>query len=211
MQNVLANFLFQYKHCTLPSVGSIQIVTKAPTYIFGEQIMEGLQSSLHFSTNEKDGTKLLSFIAVQKNIDSDVAEELLNTFAKSIKNLPINQTFVWPNVGIFSKINNDDISFEAIPESAIFYPSVTAARVTHPNASHSMVVGETHTNTTDMALQLATKAAPNFFKVWLAAIVLFATAIAIIIFYLVSNKAFNHFGNATKFIPTTRTITYRSY
>ena len=211
MQNVLANFLFQYKHCTLPSVGSIQIVTKAPTYIFGEQIMEGLQSSLHFSTNEKDGTKLLSFIASQKNIDLEMAEELLNDFTNAIKNLQLHQTYKWDNVGIFSKIYDTELSFEAIPLSANFYPNVTAARVTHPNASHSMVVGETHTNTTDMALQLATKAAPNFFKVWLAAIVLFTTAIAILIFYLVSNKAFNHFGNATKIIPTTRTITYRSY
>ncbi|HNJ30135.1 MAG TPA: hypothetical protein PLQ40_14340, partial [Ferruginibacter sp.] len=73
--------------------------------------------------------------------------------------------------------------------------SVTAERVIHPNAEHSMLVGDRETTNTVMTEYLsAGEITPNRWWIW--AIILAAAALLALLFYSGSHAAF--FGNTVK-------------
>ena len=207
MQQLLAQYLYQYKYCSLPQVGTLQITATAPPLVYGEQALAGLQYMVEYSDVTKPTQSLISFIAIQKSIGEDAASQLLADYCATIKLIKHTETYMWQGIGTFSRGDSEQLIFTPTAFTIPYYPTVKASRVVHPNVSHSMVVGEKLTNSADMAQQLAKQTTDKSKQWWAAAALFFLLALALIIYYE-TTAAQAQFGNATKIIPTVRLSTY---
>lgn len=198
MQELLANYLFQYKQAVLPQIGTLHLRTESATSIFGEQKIAAPVSYIVLLDEMGDSVSFIEYIAANKHISIDEAAYQLNKFSEEITSLHTNNSFEIERLGKFSKDENEKIIFEGFKPPAYFLPSVHAERVIHPNESHTMLVGDTETSTAAMVDFYTEEAPVKKSKWWVWALVLFAVAIAGIAFYLNRDGSNPYFGNSNK-------------
>ncbi len=209
MQKLLADYLFQYKQCPLPDFGTLHIKNTAASSIFGERKISAPIPVIEFNDDVHSTEHVEAYIAVQKNITRDEAAHQLKKMVVDIQVLQLGQRLEIPNVGKFYKDENEKIGFIAVEAPAYFLPQVAAERVVHPNDSHSMLVGETETNTAAMAEYYAEEEPAMKSKWWIFAIASFAVAAAAVGFYASDKKADSFFGAANKIEVKSADATYR--
>ncbi len=209
MQKLLADYLFQYKQCALPQIGTLQIKNVPASSIFGERKISAPIPVIEFNEAVHSTELVEAFIALQKNITRDAAALQLKKISEDIQALPLGEQFEIPNAGKFYKDDNDKIGYIAVEAPAHFLPQVVAERVVHPNESHTMLVGETETNTAAMADFFAEEEPAMKSKWWIFAIVSFVTAAAAVGFYASSKKADSFFGSSSRIEVGVADSTYR--
>jgi hypothetical protein len=209
MQKLLADYLFQYKQCSLPQIGTLYIKNVAASSIFGERKISAPVPVIEFIEEVHTTEHVESFIALQKNITRDDAARQLRQMADEIQHLVLGQRFEIPNAGKFYKDENDTIGFIATEALAHFLPQVAAERVVHPNDSHTMLVGEKETSTAAMAEYYSEEEPAMKSKWWIFAIASLAVAAAVIGFYASSKSADSFFGAANKIEVGVADSTYR--
>jgi hypothetical protein len=209
MQKLLADYLFQYKQCALPEIGGLHIKNIPASSIFGERKISASIPVIEFNDEVHATEQVEAYIALQKNITRDEAAHQLKKMVEDIKALPLGQQFEIPNVGKFYKDENDKIGFIAEEVPAYFLPQVAAERVIHPNDSHTMIVGETETNTAAMAEYYAEEEPAIKSKWWIFAIISFVVSIATIGFYASNKNTNSFFGAANKVEVGVADSTYR--
>ncbi len=199
MQKLLANYLFQYKNCALPQIGTLHIVTESAVSVLGEQKIHAPANTISFSNNIADSEKLTEYIAINKNISFDEAAYQLKNISNEILNLKEGEEFLINGVGIFSKSQNDTLLFSGDKETEYFTPSVYAERVIHPNDSHAILVGDKETDRNSMTEFFTETVAVKNNKWWLWAAALFVLAVVVVFVYY-NNEAHNNlFGVAHKY------------
>jgi hypothetical protein len=209
MHQLLADYLFQCKQCAIPQIGTLHIKNLAASSIFGERKISAPIPVIEFSDDICNTDHFESFIALQKNITRDEAARQLKKIAEDIQSLTLGQRLDIPNAGKFYKDENDKIGFIAVEASTHFLPQVNAERVVHPNDSHTMLVGETETNTAAMAEYYSEEEPAMKSKWWIFAIVLFVISTAAIVFYLSNKNPDSFFGAANKIKVGVADSTYR--
>jgi hypothetical protein len=210
MQKLLADYLFQYKKCALPQIGTLQIKNIPASSIFGERKISAPIPVIEFKEEIHSTEEVEAYIATHKNITRDAAADLLKKMVEDIQALPLGQRLEIPNAGKFCKDENDKIGFIAEEAPAHFLPQVIAERVVHPNDSHTMLVGETETNTAAMAEYFSEEDEPVMkSKWWIFAIVSFAIATAAVGFYVSAKNAGSFFGASNKIEAVVADSTYR--
>ena len=209
MQKLLADYLFQYKQCSLPEIGTLYIKNTAAFSIFGERTISSPVPVIAFNDDVHGTENVETYIALQKNITRDDAAHQLKKIVDIIKTLPLGQHLEIPNAGKFYKDEYEKIGFIAVEASAHFLPQVAAERVVHPNDSHTMLVGETETSTAAMAEYFAEEEPAMKSKWWIFAIVSFAVAIAAVGFYASGKNADSFFGASNKIEVGVADSTYR--
>ncbi len=209
MQKLLADYLFQHKQCALPQIGTLYIKNVTASSIFGERKISAPIPVIELKEDINATEHVEAYISLQKSITRDEAARLLKEMVDNIQALPTGQYLEIPNAGKFYKDENDKISFIAQEVPPHFLPQVAAERVVHPNDSHTMLVGETETNTAAMAEYYSEEEPAMKSKWWVFAIVSFAVAAAAVGFYASSKSVDSFFGTANKIEATIADSTYR--
>ena len=209
MQQLLADYLFQNKQCALPIIGTLHIKNTSASSIFGERKISAPVPVIEFNDDIHSTAHVEAYIALQKNITREDATQQLKKFEQNIQALPLGQRIEIPNVGEFYKDENDIIGFTAALAPAYFLPQVAAERVVHPNDSHTMLVGETETNTAAMAEYFSEEEPIMKSKWWIFAIVSFVLAAAAVGFHASNKNANSFFGASNKIEANAADSTYR--
>ncbi len=209
MQKLLADYLFQHKQCSLPEIGTLYIRNTSASSIFGERKISAPIPVIEFDENVDSSENVEAYIALQKNITRGEAAHLLRKMAEDIQALQLGERLEIPNAGKFYKDENEKIGFIAEEAPTHFLPQVAAERVVHPNDSHTMLVGETETNTAAMAEYYAEEEPSMKSKWWIFAIISFALAAAAVGFYASNKNADSFFGASNKIEAAAADSTYR--
>jgi hypothetical protein len=209
MQQLLADYLFQNKQCALLQIGTLRIKNTAASSIFGERKISAASPVIEFNDEVHITEHVEAYIALHKNITRDDAAQQLKKMVEDIQALPLGQRLEIPSVGKFYKDENDKIGFIAVEAPAHFLPQVVAERVVHPNDSHTMLVGETETNTAAMAEYFSEEEPTMKSKWWIFAVASFTVAATAVGFYVNDKTADSFFGASNKIEVGVADSTYR--
>lgn len=196
MLNIIAAYLFQNKTCPLPGLGTLAITSHPATYDFVNKSFLPPAVQTVFNTTETDAAVLVDYIASKQNCTVIIAIEALGKFSNGLKQqLAANGKASIPFTGILNSTADGIITFEQLTLPAYLQPNIAAEKVAHPEAAHTMLVGDKETTTLQMA-EYYTEAAPakNYWWVW--ALVLFAVAMAAVVIYYYQTGLSSFFGNS---------------
>ena len=210
MQKLLANYLFQYKNCALPQIGTLHIKSEPATLEMGVQKIYAPINKIVFTNDITDSKNLTEYIAVDKNISFDEAAYQLNKISNEILNLKEGQEFLIANVGVFKKPQNDRLLFKEVIEEEFFTPSIYAERVIHPDDSHAILVGDKETDRNTMTEFFSETTTIKKNKWWLWAGVFFVLSIFIFFIYYNNENHNNLFGVAHKYQINEATKQYKN-
>ena len=199
MQQLIANYLFQYKNCPLPQIGTLHIQSASATSEIGTQKIIPPSHSISFSKDITDYTNLIEFIAANKNISANEAAYQLKNISEEIKNLKEGQEFAFAGVGVFLRSQNENLIFNQVQTDVSFAQPVYAERVIHPDDSHAILVGDKETDRNTMT-EFFTETEPvKKDKWWLWAAALFVISAILILCYLNNKNQNKSFGISHKY------------
>ena len=210
MQKLLANYLFQYKNCALPQIGTLHIKTESAALEMGVQKIHAPVNKIIFSNEITDSKNVTEYIAANKNISFDEAAYQLKNISNEILSLKEGQEFLLDNVGVFTKSQNDKLLFEEVKEIEIFTPSVYAERVIHPDDSHAILVGDKETDRNSMTEFFTDSLAVENDKWWIWAIVIFVASSVMLFIYLNDDNKNSSFGISHKYEISKPTNQYKN-
>ena len=182
MEKLLTAWLYDYKSCPLPSVGTLLLQPGFAKNLPGENSMTAPVPFIELSEKESSTYALLDFIAAQKRIPQPEAESLLQHFCDSLQQLKVNQELPFSAAGSFYMDEHCSLHFKSAQLPVAYFPEVAAERVIHPDASHNMLVGDNHTNTTAMTEFLQEETVVKS-KWWMPAIILGLLGATVMLFY----------------------------
>lgn len=196
MQQIIAAYLFQHKTCPLPGLGTLCIQSSnAQSDFLNKNILAPVPAIL-FNSKETEADDLIDHIAAATNSTVYQAIENLGQFANQLKStINSGKTVLLNGVGSFTNGNDGKIIFESIALPAAFLPPVHAERVIHPQAEHSILVGDKETTNTVMTEYFSEEPAPKN-RWWIWAIIIGIIAIAVLAMYLTGNNILSRFGSA---------------
>ncbi len=209
MQKLLANYLFQYKNCALPQVGTLYIKNEPAVSVLGVQKIHAPVSVISFTSDITDSKNLTEYIAVNKTISFDEAEYQLKNISNEILNLKQAEEFLIDRVGFFSKSQNDKLLFKENIKPEIFAVPVYAERVIHPDDSHAILVGDKETDRNSMTEFFTDTVPAKKNNWWLWAAVIFVLSVVLILIYLNIENHNSYFGISHKYELNEATNQYK--
>ncbi len=209
MEKLLATYLYEYKHCPLPGIGSLVLQPGQAKLLPGEKRMLAPTAFIEFSEEEIPADTLLTFIATEENIRMSDAEIRLENFCNRIKNMQANEEHPLASAGSFYKDSNEILHFKTIPLPSAYFPDVVAERVIHPDVSHNILVGDTETNSAAMAEYLNPVETKKRSRWWIAAVSLALIGMIALAIYFTHHKHGGLFGNIKPVEATQSPKTYQ--
>ena len=209
MQKLIADYLFKYKKCALPQIGTLKIKKTPAESVLGEQKITAPASTIYFTDEITDSRNLTEFVAANKNVSVDEAAYQLKNICNEISSLSDNDKFLLLGVGEFYKAGNGKINFHALNLPAYFSQPVYAERVIHPDDSHAILVGDTQTDRNTMTEYYTEDEHIKKSKWWVWAAVLFAIALVLIVVYANDKNGNSFFGIQHKYDVAPATTTYK--
>ena len=186
MKQLLQEYLVEHKTLPLPGIGVLQAQPQPALYDVADRSFQPPHVHVDF-TPFLEGESLpfqhlVGFIAVKQNISEEDAFELLQHYASdAFKQLEAKSQLSWEPVGIFEKIGESNISFQASDMITGFTP-IVSDRVIREGASHDMMVGDTATTNIEMEALLAEKEEATD-RWWLLPLLIALGAIALIVWH----------------------------
>ncbi len=208
MQNLITNYFFENDNCPIPGIGMLSLKTTQANFNFGDKEMEAPKPYVSFEVGELDAKHFVNYIAQKNNVSTTFATEKLNDFSNTVLNLPVGKFATIDYVGKFSKDADGKVLFEQVDYPEPFLPTVKAEKIIHKNEAHSMVVGDTQTNTVAMSDYFESNPKSNTKKWWIAAIVLTALALSILSAYFFGGFEKGIFNNVNSSNATSADSTY---
>jgi hypothetical protein len=208
MEKLLSSYLYEYKKCPLPSVGTLLLKPGHAQLLAGDKRILAPVPFIELSQQENSALSLIDFIAHQKKISPAEATEQLQQFTNSLLQLQANQELVLSTAGHFYMDENSQLHFKSVELPSFLFPEVTAERVIHPDVSHELLVGDTQTNSVAMTELL--KEEPIRHSRWWIAAILLASLATILLFVYYSHHSFGNVGNAMQVQPKQESKTYNT-
>jgi CCDC81-like prokaryotic HU domain 2 len=200
VQKQIASYLFQYKTCPLPGLGTLSVVNSAAESDFTNKTFSAPRSIVHFEQSETDPDGLLNYLSVKTGADKYEATEALSHFCDNLKQQMTDQTDVQlDNIGSFFVDDSGTINFKQEELPAALMQPVFAERVIHPDAEHQILVGDKETTNTVMTEFLAPKSETKD-RWWIWAIVLGALGLLTLLIYFTELNGTAPFGNVIKIL-----------
>ena len=206
MEKLLTAYLYEYKNCPLPSVGSLVLQPGHAKYLPGENKILAPVPFIELSDTENSSDSLLQFLAYKKNISIPEANLKLHSFCSQLKELKANEEFPFSSAGSFFMDENEQLQFKSLALSPSFFPETKAERVIHPDVAHQILVGDKETNSTAMTELLNDDSVAKS-RWWIAAVIMAVLGLVTIFVYYSQNAA-GDTGNAMPVEPTTAPKTY---
>jgi hypothetical protein len=190
METILQHFLVRHRFCPLPGIGQLIIQQQPAVLHFTENKLAAPTDSILLKSEINNQPLLMDWIQTEMGVTGDVVHQLLNDFTQSILNLTEEQTRTFGVLGSFLKDAGGRIQFvqATLPEG--FAPNVTLKRVIHPNAIHSVRVGDKESTNTEMTEMLNETVETKKSKWWMAAA--FFALLSIVGFVLYLNQEGSH-------------------
>ncbi len=208
MEDLISNYLFQYKKCPLPSVGSLQVIDGNVASLQGQNKMLSPVPVILFDYFETPAEGFIRFIADQKHISFDEASDRLSHYCNGLTGMHPLSEVILPSTGKFYLNADGKLVFkqDELPEA--FLPAITTERVIHPHVVHTMMVGDKETTSTIMTEYYSDneKAKREWWWIWAVALAL-TGASALFVYFNGQNRSVS-FGNGQKIIPAAATKTY---
>jgi len=206
MEKLLTNYLYEFKSCPLPGVGTLLLNPGHAHFLPGEKRM--IAPIPFISLYESEGTVdgLHYFIAEQYTISEVEAKRLLQNYCKQLQDMQAYEELPLDTVGSFYMDENGKLHFKSLSLPAVYFPDVVADRVIHPDVAHPMLVGDTHTNSTAMTEMLQDEPVTKS-RWWIAAVVLAVVGLAVIFIYY-SGYKLGQTGNGLKVSTSPESKTY---
>ncbi|RYF88566.1 MAG: hypothetical protein EOO03_08115 [Chitinophagaceae bacterium] len=196
METLLTEYLYECKHCPLPGIGSLQLQPGEAHFLPGEKRIIAPIPFIVLQAQELPAETLHQFIANRCRLSEGLAAQQLQQFCNGILSLNAYEEQPLADAGSFYMDETGKLHFKSLSLPAAYFPDVPAERVIHPDVPHEMLVGDTHTNTTDMTAMLQDEPVKKS-RWWIAALIMAAIAIVALIAYY-SNHRFSDTGNAVK-------------
>lgn len=196
MESLLTSYLYNYKICPLPTVGSLILQPGAAVSEQADKIMYAPVPNIQFSSRETNADDLLQYVSLQLNISIQEASDQLSTYCTRLQEMQPYEEIQLGSAGSFYVSEEGELYFRYNNIPPVFLPAVQAERAIHPHASHEMLVGDTQTNTTAMAELLDSHEKHQHSKwVW-AAVTLGLAGLLVVVVYIINQPAGNNFGNS---------------
>jgi hypothetical protein len=198
MQHLIAEYLFQYKTCPLPGLGTLWVKAGKAETDFLNTSIKAPEPSIIFKSSETEADKLIDFIATKKSINIHQAIETLGQFGNNLKgNIITGNDATLDGIGSFLADGSGNIQFKQAALPTVFLQPVKAQRVIHPQAEHNILVGDTQTTNTEMTEYYSDELiAVHKNRWWIWAIVLGAIALVALLFYINNPGHSSTWGNA---------------
>jgi hypothetical protein len=152
MQQLIASYLFQFKTCPLPGLGTLYIKQGIAKTDFLNKAITPPVSSITFDAAETDAHILVDYIAAKKNISELEAIKELGKFCNELKAASNTGVGGYINdVGTIFTEASGEILFTQAPVPQQFLQSIPAERVIHSDEEHHLLVGDKETTNMQMA------------------------------------------------------------
>src|SRR5688572_14462958 len=102
MQELLATYLFQYKTCPLPGIGSLSVNDKSASFVLGEKLLYPPSPVITYSSALRSADDLITYISVIAAVSKQQAASDLEGFCNELKNLEAYGEIEIPMAGKFS-------------------------------------------------------------------------------------------------------------
>lgn len=198
MQQLITSYLFQNKICPLPGFGSLSIATNGAEADFTNHLVTAPKQIIQFNVKEMNTNGLLTYVAEKTRQNEEDVTESLRSFCAGLKHeISTHAKANLPGIGNFFVDENGNTIFEQeeIPEA--FNQHVTAIRVIHPNAEHTILVGDKETTNTMMTEYFSEEEVVKD-RWWIWALVIVALALLTLIIYFSNSNNASHLGNSVK-------------
>ena len=190
MQQLIAQYLFHNKNCSLPGLGTLSVETSnASSDFVNKQILPPVPS-ITFSPLDSDADDFVNYIATNEHKSYGESMDQVNHYVSLLK-----QGQLINGVGQFLVDASGNIEFKAAEINSNLLLAVKAERVIHPEAEHNMLVGDKETTNTQMT-EYYTEETVVKDRWWIWAIVLGIAGIAAILIYLNDSNSNDLFGSA---------------
>lgn len=198
MQQLIASYLFQNKHCPLPGFGSLFMQITAAETDFTNHLISAPRQVIHFSDKDINAANFVKYVSERTQTSEQEAATLLRNFSAGLKDeISTHAKAGLPGIGNFFVDGNGNTIFEQEELPGAFERSVTAIRVIHPNAEHTMLVGDRETTNTLMTEYFSEEEVTKD-RWWIWAAALCALAILALIIYFSNSGNAAHLGNSIK-------------
>lgn len=198
MHSIIVAYLFQNKTCPLPGMGTLMLISKPAAYDFANKLFLPPEKTTVFNAAETEADLLVDYIAAKQKCSVITAIDELGKYCNGLKQeLTKNGKAVIQYAGTLFTDADNVIRFEQTPLPAYLQQPVAAEKVIHPEAAHTMLVGDRETTNLQMA-EYYTESPGIKSYWWLWAIILFAIAVAAMLIYINQQTLSSFFGNNSK-------------
>ena len=209
IEDLIESYLLRNHYCPLPKLGTLFLhESNAQIEIVNKQI-EAPKLEIRFEKHQTSEVDFIHFIAKKKSVNYDEANALLVDFCNNISGLNNFSEKIINHTGRFYVDKDGVLSFHKNEIAIDFFPTVEANRVTHPNRSHSILVGDQERTAIfkKSKTENASKTARQLW--WISAIILFLIGIGICIFAFQIDLKGNFWKNKNKIQPVNSVKTYQ--
>lgn len=147
MQSIIASFLIQHKTCSLPGIGNLRLQQGMAKPDFPNKQIQAPVPQYSFSAGEEVEDGLVKYISLKKQVSNGQAVSMLHDFCAGLHQ---NNTLKIDGAGSFTLNEDQTVSFQPEEIPAVLSQPVHAERVMHPDAEHTMLVGDKETTNTEM-------------------------------------------------------------
>lgn len=209
IEKLIETFLMRNHYCPLPKLGTLTLhEINANIETVNKQI-ESPKTEIRFEKNYTSDDDFIQFIAKKKAVKYDEAKILLVDFCNIISSLNNFTEKRINHTGRFFIDTHGLLSFRQNEIAIEFLPPVEANRVTHPNQSHIIRVGDQERKAI-FKKSKSEKTGKTAKKLWwISAIVLFLLSIGICIYAYQNGFKSDFWNNKTKIKPANSVKTYR--
>lgn len=185
MFDIIASSFFQKKTCRLPGIGNLELATTPAEYDFGNKQIKAPGETILFIAASPYDNSFNEFSAISQLMRDELDKE--------------GRVEV-TGLGSFTKDSSGAMYFSAVQLNESFYQPVTAEKVIHKDAEHTILVGDEETTNVKMNeyYSESEETTTSKSKWWIWAIVSGAAGLAVIGYYLYTN-GFNNLGNKSIF------------
>ena len=183
MFDIIASSFFQKKICRLPGIGNLELATTPAEYDYGNRhIKAPRQTILFVSVSSSSENQFNEFSAISQMMKAELDKK---------------GTLEVTGLGTFTKDSKGAIQFTAFPVNEDFFLPVTAEKVIHKDAEHSILVGDKETTNVEMT-EFFNETTIVKDRWWIGAIVLGVIGLAAIGYYLYMH-GFNDLASMSAF------------
>lgn len=196
MQEQIASYLFQTGSFPIEGLGTLVITNTAAITDFGTRQLLPPTPVIRLQDAETDSSDFIGYLAATTNNNAADAKTAWSDYCRELRNrVETGTTFHINAVGSFEKDAAGKVVFTDEKIAGGFMPPVQAERVIHPEAEHSILVGDKETTNTEMTEYFSEQPVKKD-RWWIWAIVILVVAALVVLFYLSDPGSNSKLGNA---------------
>jgi preprotein translocase subunit SecG len=209
IEKLIETYLLRNHYCPLPKLGTLTLHEINANIETINKKIEAPKTEIRFEKNHTSDDDFIQFIAKKKSVKYDEAKTLLGEFCNKIYSLNNFSEKKINHSGLFYIDTDGVLSFRQNEIAIEFLPVVEAKRVTHPDQSHIIRVGDQERKAI-FKKSKSEKTGKSAKKLWwISAIVLFLLSIGICIYAYQKGYKADFWNNKTKIKPANSVKTYR--